>query len=119
MDAAFPRQAFRRLWAPCWSPVVDLLPVLALAWTNGSEVRTESVRGQDLGVLVTPSVHARLRPVAARCGTAKNRQHQTVCGSPTWAYWSYRRDARSRPPHPYSVCGGAGCLLTRRCSLAL
>src|SRR5258708_3356550 len=122
MRAALPLQAFFRLCAGhvarCWHSVAKLVSVLPLGWTNGSDVRAESVPVEDSAVLWTQSVHARLCPVVARRGTAKNRQYQTVRGSPMWACWSGHKDVRSRPPHPYSVCGAAGFVLTAKCPFA-
>jgi hypothetical protein len=92
--------------------------VPALRWTNGADGRHESVPVEYSAELRTQSAHARRCPVAARCGTAKNLQYQTVRGSRTWACSSRHTDVRSRAPHRCSVCGGAGCLLTVRRSRA-
>jgi hypothetical protein len=122
MRAALPFHAFFRSCAGhvarCRHSVAKLVSVLALGWTNGFDVRAESVPVEDFAVLGTQSAHARICPVDARRGTAKNRQYQTVRGSPMWACWSRHKDARSRAPHPYSVCGAAGFVLTARCSFA-
>ncbi len=113
-----PRAAsLARHWSLPWSAVAKLIAVPDWRWTNGAWW-PESVPAKGFAALRKQSVHARLHPVAARRGTGNHLRYQTARGSPMWACWSPRTNARSRTPHPYSV-SGVGWRLAWICWLAL